>query len=149
MDPVSLFLSHAGLFGAAFLAATILPFQSELVLIGLLMAEPAQWQALLLAASLGNTLGSVVNWVLGRLIERFRDRPWFPVKARDYERVERWSARWGIWSLLFAWLPFGGDALTVVAGALRTPLLPFVLLVGIGKTARYAVLVAVTLGWLA
>jgi len=149
MDPGSLILGHAGLFAAAFLAATVFPFQSELVLVGLLMAEPTHWQTLLFAASLGNTLGSVVNWVLGRVIERFRDRSWFPVKPHDYERVERWYARWGVWSLLLAWLPFGGDALTVVAGALRTPLLPFVLLVGIGKTARYAVLVAVTLGWLA
>lgn len=149
MDLASLILSHAGLFAAAFLAATIFPFQSELVLVGLVVAEPAHWGTLLLVASVGNTLGAVVNWVLGRLVERFRDRPWFPVKPRDYERVERWYARWGIWSLLFAWLPFGGDALTVAAGALRTPLLPFVLLVGIGKTARYAVLVAATLGWLA
>lgn len=149
MDTASLILSHAGLFGAAFLAATILPFQSELVLVGLLVAEPDHWETLLFAASLGNTLGSVVNWVLGRLIERFRERPWFPVKPRDYERVEHWYARWGIWSLLFAWLPLGGDALTVVAGAMRTPLLPFVVLVAIGKTARYAVLVAATLGWLA
>lgn len=149
MEPGSLILGHAGLFGAAFLAATVFPFQSELVLVGLLVAEPAHWQTLLLMASLGNTLGSVVNWLLGRLIERFRDRTWFPVKPRDYGRVERWYARWGIWSLLFAWLPFGGDALTVVAGALRTPLLPFILLVGIGKTARYAVLVGATLGWLA
>jgi membrane protein YqaA with SNARE-associated domain len=149
MDPGSLILSHAGLWGAAFLAATIFPFQSELLLIGLLVAEPTHWATLLFAASLGNTLGSVVNWALGRLIERFRERPWFPVKPADYERVECWYARWGIWSLLFAWLPFGGDALTVVAGALRTPLLPFVVLVAIGKTARYAVLVAATLGWLA
>lgn len=149
MDPGSLIIGHAGLFGAAFLAATVFPFQSELVLVGLLVAEPTHWQTLLLTASLGNTLGSVVNWCLGRLIERFRDRTWFPVKPRDYERLERWYARWGVWSLLFAWLPFGGDGLTVVAGALRTPLVPFVLLVGAGKTARYAVLVAVTLGWLA
>lgn len=149
MDLDSLILGHAGLFAAAFLAATIFPFQSELVLVGLLAAEPTQWQTLLFAASLGNTLGSVVNWVLGRLVERFRDRPWFPLKPCDYERVEGWYARWGVWSLLFAWLPFGGDALTVVAGALRTPLVPFVVLVGIGKTARYAVLVAATLGWLA
>lgn len=149
MDPASLILSHAGLFGAAFLAATILPFQSELVLIGLLVAEPDHWETWLFAASLGNTLGCLVNWVLGCLIERFRERPWFPVKARDYERVQRWYARWGIWSLLFAWLPLGGDALTVVAGAMRTPLLPFVVLVAIGKTARYAVLVAATLGSLA
>ena len=149
MDLASLILSHAGLFAAAFLAATIFPFQSELVLVGLVVAEPAHWGTLLLVASVGNTLGSVVSWVLGRLVERFRDRPWFPVKPRDYERVERWYARWGVWSLLFAWLPFGGDALTVVAGALRTPLLPFVVLVGVGKTVRYAVLVAATLGWLA
>lgn len=142
-------LGHGGLFAAAFLAATVFPFQSELVLVGLLVAEPSHWPSLLLAASLGNTLGSVVNWILGRLIERYRDRPWFPVKPRDYERVERWYARWGVWSLLFAWLPFGGDALTAVAGAMRTPLAPFLLLVAIGKTARYAVLVAATLGWLA
>jgi len=147
--PSPFVLSHAGLFGAAFLAATVFPFQSELVLVGLLVAEPAHWATLLFAASVGNTLGSVVNWGLGRLIVRFRDRRWFPVTPRDYARVERWYARWGVWSLLFAWLPFGGDALTVVAGALRTPLLPFVVLVGIGKTARYAVLVAATLGWLA
>lgn len=142
-------LGHVGLFAAAFLAATIFPLQSELVLVGLLAGEPSHWPTLLLAASVGNTLGSLVNWLLGRFIEQFRDRRWFPVKPTDYERVERWYARWGIWSLLFAWLPFGGDALTVVAGALRTPLLPFVALVGIGKTARYAVLVAATLGWLA
>lgn len=142
-------LSHGGLFAAAFLAATVFPFQSELVLVGLLVAEPTHWATLLLVASVGNTLGSAVNWVLGRLIERYHDRAWFPVKARDYERVERWYARWGVWSLLFAWLPFGGDALTVVAGAMRTPLLPFLVLVAIGKTARYAVLVAATVGWFA
>jgi membrane protein YqaA with SNARE-associated domain len=144
-----LILSHVGLFAAAFLAATVFPFQSELVLVGLLVAEPTHWPTLLFVASAGNTLGSVVNWVLGRLIGCFRDRPWFPVKPRDYERVERWYARWGVWSLLFAWLPFGGDALTVVAGALRTPLAPFIVLVAIGKTARYAALVAATLGWVA
>lgn len=151
MEPLfsPVFLGHAGLFAAAFLAATVFPFQSELVLVGLLVAEPAQWPTLLLVASVGNTLGSIVNWILGRLIERFRDRRWFPVKPKDYQRVERWYARWGVWSLLFAWLPFGGDALTVVAGALRTPLLPFVVLVALGKTARYAVLVAATLGWIA
>jgi len=142
-------VGHAGLFAAAFLAATIFPFQSELVLVGLLVADPTHWPTLLLAASVGNTLGSIVNWILGRFVERFRDRRWFPVKPRDYERVERWYARWGVWSLLFAWLPFGGDALTIVAGALRTPLPLFVVLVAIGKTARYAVLVAATLGWIA
>jgi len=147
--PSPFVLSHAGLFAAAFLAATVFPFQSELVLVGLLVAEPAQWATLLLAASVGNTLGSVVNGGLGRLIVGLRDRRWFPVKPHDYARVERWYGRWGVWSLLFAWLPFGGDALTVVAGALRTPLLPFIALVAIGKTARYAVLVAATLGWLA
>lgn len=142
-------LAHSGLFAVSFLAATVFPLQSELVLVGLLLAEPAHWSSLLIVASLGNTLGAVVNWVLGRFLSHFRDRRWFPLKPGDYERVERWYSRYGVWSLLLSWLPFGGDALTVVAGALRTRLLPFVLLVGIGKTARYAVLTAATLGWMA
>lgn len=145
---MALLLEHAGLFATAFLAATVFPFQSEVVLIGLLVAEPYYWASLLAVASLGNTLGAVVNWGLGRLVERYREAKWFPVNAAEYARVEKWYARWGVWSLLFAWLPFGGDALTVVAGAMRTPLILFILLVAIGKTARYAALVAITLGWM-
>lgn len=139
--------AYAGLFAASFLAATIFPFQSELVLVGLLLSGDYAWTVLLVVATVGNVLGAVVNWALGRFFIHFRDRRWFPVKPATYARVERWYARYGVWSLLFAWLPIGGDPLTVVAGAMRTNLALFVVLVTIGKLGRYAVLVAATLNW--
>lgn len=138
--------AYAGLFAASFLAATIFPFQSELVLVGLLLGGDFPWPALLAVATVGNVLGSVVNWGLGRFLLHFRDRRWFPVKPESYARMERWFARWGVWSLLFAWLPVVGDPLTVVAGALRVNLALFVVLVTLGKLGRYAVLVAATAG---
>jgi membrane protein YqaA with SNARE-associated domain len=144
---VTVLTAYAGLFAASFLAATIFPFQSELVLVGLLLVGDFPWPALLAVATVGNVLGSVVNWGLGRFFVHFRDRRWFPVKPESYARMERWFARWGVWSLLFAWVPAVGDPLTVVAGALRVNLALFVLLVGLGKFGRYAVLVAATLGW--
>ncbi len=141
-------MAYAGLFAASFLAATVFPFQSELVLVGLLLSGDYPWPALLAVATVGNVLGAVVNWALGRFFIHFRDRRWFPVKPETYARVERWYARYGVWSLLFAWLPIGGDPLTVVAGALRTNLALFVVLVTVGKLGRYAVLVAATLNWM-
>jgi membrane protein YqaA with SNARE-associated domain len=139
--------AYGGLFASAFLAATILPLSSEAVLAGLLAARAGETVWLLVVATVGNTLGSVVNWVLGRLIERLRDRPWFPVSGQRYARAQAQFQRYGLWSLLFAWLPIVGDPLTVVAGALRTPLLPFVLLVGIGKAARYVAIAAGFAWW--
>lgn len=137
--------AYAGLFAASFLAATVFPFQSELVLLGLLLGGDYPWPALLAVATVGNVLGSVVNWALGRFLLHFRDRRWFPVKPQAYARVERWYRRYGVWSLLLAWLPVVGDPLTVVAGALRANLALFVVLVTVGKLGRYAVLVAATL----
>jgi len=142
---VELIAALGGLFAIAFVAATILPAQSETVLVGLQMAG---YPVILLVvvASLGNTLGAVVNWALGRGIERFKHRRWFPASAAALARATRWYGRWGRWSLLFSWMPIGGDALTVVAGVLKEPIWSFVLLVGIGKTLRYAILAAATAG---
>lgn len=140
--------AYAGLFAASFLAATVFPFQSELVLVGLLLSGDYPWPALLAVATVGNVLGAVVNWALGRFFNHFRDRRWFPVKPETYAKVERWYTRYGVWSLLFAWVPVVGDPLTVAAGALRANLVLFVVLVTVGKLGRYAVLVAATLGWL-
>ena len=136
-----------GLFAIAFAAATLLPAQSEAALVGLQMAGYPVG-LLVAVASVGNTLGSVVNWLLGRGIERFKDRRWFPASDKALARAKAWYGRWGRWSLLFAWLPIGGDALTVVAGTLREPLWSFVVLVGIGKTLRYLVVVSATAGLL-
>lgn len=137
---------YAGLFLAALAAATILPMQSEAVLVGLLLADYSPW-LLITVASVGNVLGSVINWLLGRGIERFRDRPWFPASGAKLERAQHWYRRYGKWSLLLSWAPIIGDPLTVVAGVLREPFPMFLLLVTIAKIGRYLVLAAATLGF--
>nr|WP_210309836.1 YqaA family protein [Rhizobium rosettiformans] len=134
------------MFLAAFLAATIVPAQSEAVLVGLILADKQPLLLLLLVATTGNALGSVVNWLLGRFIEHFRDRPWFPVSPEKLARAEAWYRRFGVWSLLLSWVPIIGDPLTVVAGVLKTPFLTFLALVTLAKAGRYIVLAVVTLG---
>lgn len=138
--------AYLALFLAAFLAATIVPAQSEAVLVGLILAQDQPVMLLLLVATAGNVLGSVVNWLLGRFIEHFRDRPWFPVPPAKLARAEAWYRRFGIWSLLLSWVPIIGDPLTVLAGVLRTPFLTFLLLVTVAKAGRYLALAAITLG---
>ena len=125
------------LFGAAFLAATLVPAQSELVLAGLLAIGRYDPWLLLAAATAGNVLGSVVNWAIGRFLHHYRDRRWFPIPPRALEKAERTFARWGAWSLLLSWLPVIGDPLTLVAGLLRTPLRIFLPLVLVAKAGRY------------
>lgn len=136
------------LFLTAFAAATILPLQSEVLLTALIVQGQYPVTLLVIVAGIGNTLGAAVNWWLGGRIETFRDRPWFPASARQIERAQNWYQRWGKYSLLLAWLPIGGDALTVIAGVLREPLPMFLLLVGIGKFARYIVLALGVTGFL-
>ena len=133
---------YGALFLSAFLAATILPVSSEAVLAGLIVAGRGDPGLLLVVAMVGNTLGSVVNWILGRGIGSLRDRRWFPVTPDRYEQASRIFRRFGEWTLLFAWLPVVGDAFTIAAGAARVNLGVFVALVAIGKAARYAVIVA-------
>ncbi len=139
--------AYTALFTAAFLAATILPMQSEAILVGLILSGDYSTTSLLAVASIGNTLGAVVNWGLGRGIERFRDRRWFPTSPAKLERAQTWYRRYGKWSLLLSWLPVGGDAITVLAGVLREPLPTFLLLVFLGKAARYLVLAAMAHGF--
>ena len=128
--------SLLALFASAFLAATILPFYSEIVLFKLLRdgGDPA---LLVAVATLGNTLGAVVNWGLGRYLLHFRERRWFYFNERQIESAQNWFRRYGFWSLLLAWMPIGGDALTLIAGIMRVRLWLFLLLVGCGKGLRY------------
>ena len=135
---------YAGLFFSAFLAATLLPMQSEAVLVGLLLTGHSPF-TVVAVASLGNVLGSIVNWLLGRGIERFRNRRWFPVDQQAFDRAQAWYRKYGKWSLLLSWAPIFGDPLTLMAGVLRERLAVFVLLVSIAKTARYLALAALTL----
>lgn len=136
---------YAALFAVAFGAATILPLQSEAMLTGLLLADYSPvW--LITIASVGNVLGSTVNWTIGRQLERFKDRRWFPVNDAQLDRAQRWYQRHGKWSLLLSWVPVVGDPLTVVAGVMREPLPIFLVLVTVAKAGRYLVLAAVFLG---
>lgn len=131
--------AYLSLFVAAFLAATLLPGASEVLFAGLLTAG-YQPLSLWIWATSGNTLGSAVNWLLGRYLLHFQDRRWFPFRADKLGRAQRWFQRYGVWSLLFAWAPVVGDPLTFLAGTMRVPFAVFFVLTAVGKGARYAFL---------
>ena len=137
---------YLGLFFSALLAATILPFSSEAVLAALYAVDRYDAVLLWLVASVGNTLGGLVNWVLGRFCLHWRDRRWFPVAPERLQRAQGWFGRYGTWSLLFAWLPVVGDPLTFAAGVMRVNVWVFLVLVGIGKAARYALVLLAAKG---
>jgi membrane protein YqaA with SNARE-associated domain len=136
---------YIGLFLAALLAATIIPAQSEAVLVGLLVAGKYNPWLLVAIASLGNVLGSVLNWLLGYGIHQLKHKKWFPVKPQTLDRAVGWYQRYGRWSLLLSWMPIIGDPLTVAAGVMRERLPVFILLVSVAKVGRYCVLALVTL----
>jgi membrane protein YqaA with SNARE-associated domain len=136
------FTTYLALFASAFLAATIIPAQSEAVLTAMLVAGEQPWQTLLIAASIGNVLGSCVNWVLGRWVNHFSGRKWFPVSQPSLDKAERWYRKYGRWSLLLSWVPIIGDPLTVAAGVLREPFAVFLAIVTIAKVGRYLAIAA-------
>ncbi len=140
------FEGYLGLFASAFLAATVLPVVSEAVFSGMAVTGKFEPFILLAVASVGNTLGSVVNWLLGRFLYDSRESRWMPVKAEHLEKASAIFNRWGVWSLLLAWTPFVGDPLTFLAGVLRVPFAVFLILVAISKTGRYAVLLGLVEG---
>ena len=137
---------YGGLFLSALVAATIFPAQSEIVLAALLRSGEWSIWGLLLSASIGNVLGSLINYGLGRWAETFSDGRWFPASAPALARARRWYAKYGRWSLLLSWMPIVGDPLTVAAGLLREPIWRFLLLVTIAKVGRYVVLAIAVLG---
>ncbi|ADW17469.1 SNARE associated Golgi protein-related protein [Desulfobulbus propionicus DSM 2032] len=143
------FSAYGGLFAAALLAATVVPMQSEAVLVGLLLTGDYPTWLLLAVAASGNILGAALNWWLGRGIERFRDRSWFPVSEQRLMQAQQWYQHYGKWSLLLCWMPIVGDPLTVIAGVMREPFPVFLLIAGTAKLLRYLVLAGVTLGTMA
>ena len=130
---------YLSLFIISFLAATILPFSSELTLAGLMATSSYDNLLLLLVASLGNVLGSVVNWILGFYSRKLSKKKWFPFKDEQIEKSSKWFNKFGRWSLLFAWVPIIGDPLTLAAGLLRIRFIEFLVLVTIGKVSRYII----------
>lgn len=132
-------LGYLGLFTAAFLAATILPLSSEVVLSALLLSglSPA---TLVITATAGNVLGSLVNYALGYWGGLLVVKKWLGMSEDAFERAEQRFVKYGLFSLLFAWVPIIGDPLTVVAGVLRVRLRWFIVLVAVGKWLRYVVI---------
>ena len=130
---------YLSLFAISFLAATILPFSSELTLAGLIATSNYDNLLLLIVASFGNVLGSVINWILGFYSRNFTSKKWFPFNETQITRSSKWFEKFGKGSLLFAWVPILGDPLTLVAGLLRVRFLDFIILVAIGKVSRYLV----------
>ena len=128
---------YLSLFLISFLAATILPFSSELTLAGFMATSNYNNLLLLIVASFGNVLGSVVNWILGFYSRNLSKIKWFPFKDEQIEKSSKWFNKFGRWSLLFAWVPIIGDPLTLVAGLLRVKFIEFIILVTIGKVSRY------------
>lgn len=127
---------------SAFGAATLLVLPSEAVLIAQIKAGLAPVWALLIAATIGNVGGSAFNWWLGRHARHYEGRRWFPFSPENVHRASERFQRFGLWSLLFAWVPVVGDPLTFIAGVLRVPFHWFLALVTLGKGARYAILAA-------
>ena len=132
------FLTYGSLFGSSFLSATLLPGSSKAVLIALLIAQKGSIYGLLLAASVGNTLGGLTNIILGRLMPPKGQGRW-------NDKAMTWLHRLGPAALLLSWLPVVGDLLCVLAGWLRFAWLPSVLFLAIGKTLRYIVIATATL----
>ena len=145
-------MTYLTLFFSALVAATILPAQSEAVLVWHITNTPAQAFMFVTVATLGNVLGAVINWGIGRVINgginSGINRGWVakiapPEKLKKAEAMYR---RYGRFSLLASWVPFIGDPLTVIAGVFREPLWSFLLIVTIAKSCRYIVLAMLTLG---
>ncbi len=121
----------------SFLAATILPFSSEVVLTTMYLSNSFETYFLLIFASIGNIMGSITNWYLGKKITLFQNRKWFPVSAEQLESSREYFQKYGLWSLLLAWVPIIGDPLTLLAGVLKVRFGIFFVLVSISKISRY------------
>jgi membrane protein YqaA with SNARE-associated domain len=125
------------LFLSAFGAATLLPLQSEVVLVGLLAQMQYPVWLLVAVASLGNILGSCVNWWLGLKVEQYKNKKWFPVSEQKMLQAQGIYQKYGFWSLLLSWVPVIGDPITLLAGLLKENFVRFVVMVSIAKIGRY------------
>ena len=105
-------MGYTFLFLSAFGAATVFPFYSEIAFVGLLESGHAPLLVWLVATA-GNSLGAAVNWLLGRFLTGFESKRWFPFKAESMHRSQAWFQKYGVWSLLLAWLPLHSAARSV------------------------------------
>lgn len=131
-------LSLFSLFMSSFLSATLLPGNSEVVLVAMLLSGVSQPWLLVLIATMGNSAGGVTNVILGRL---------FPLRktSRWREKATGWLKRYGAATLLLSWMPVIGDLLCLLAGWMRISWGPVLFFLCLGKAIRYIVIAAATL----
>ena len=125
------------LFASSFSSSKILPGHSELTLTAFITQREYETIYLIIVTSIGNVLGSIVNWYLGLYFIKFKNKKWFPFNEKNMNNSSKWFLKYGKWSLLLSWVPFVGDGLTLIAGVLKVPLYEFVLLVTVAKVTRY------------
>lgn len=129
-----------GMFIAAFLAGSVFPFSSELVMIGLLLAGSSPW-LLLLWATAGNTLGSMLNYGIGRIGKPEWIEKYAHVKPENMVKAEKFVQTYGSWMGLLAWIPILGSAIAIALGLLRSNPMLTLLMFAIGKIVRYIIVI--------
>lgn len=134
-----------GMFVAAFLAGSILPFSSESVMLALLAAGVSPW-TLLLMASTGNSLGGITCYYIGRLTTPEKVQHLFRIKLQNMERARKLVLRWGAWMGFLCWLPFLGDAILVTLGIIRSNPLATNIAMILGRTLRYTTVLLSAVG---
>jgi membrane protein YqaA with SNARE-associated domain len=142
MNEIEVFIT---LFISSFISSTILPGHSEITLTTFIFLNKYNIINLIFIASLGNILGSILNWYLGFYFVKFKEKKWFPINKRQLEKASLWFLNYGKWSLFLSWVPFVGDPLTVVAGVLRVPIITFLIIVSISKILRYVIVSLIAL----
>ena len=130
-------LGYLQLLFFSFLAATFLPFSSEVIISTMYLSNNFNILLLLIVASIGNISGSIFNWYLGQKILIFKNKRWFPISEDKLNKSQLYFHKYGVWSLLLAWVPIIGDPLTMIAGVLKVRFNTFFILVSISKISRY------------
>ena len=128
---------YASLFISSFLSSTILPGHSELILTTFIFFKKYPIIDLIFFASIGNILGSILNWCIGYYFTSLKNRKWFPINKSQLTRASSWFLKYGKWTLCLSWVPLIGDPLTIIAGIFRVPIYTFILIVSLAKTMRY------------
>jgi len=129
---------YGGLFFGAILAGSVLPFNSETVMAALYVAGLEPWK-LIFWGSLGNIIGSVINYFIGRMGKMEWVEKYLKIKREKLERAQRWVAKYGPWMGLLSWIPLLGSAITVALGLMRSNIPLTFTAISVGKIARYII----------
>ena len=143
MDTLIAFLSqygYGGMLVAAFLAGSFFPFSSEAVMLGLLATGLDGWK-LIIYGSIGNILGSMFNYGVGRMGRLDWIEKYLHVKKSDLDKAQRFMAGHGAWMGFFAFLPVLGSAITIALGLMRSNIIITFLAITLGKIFRYVILI--------